>query len=132
MLTGLLSQTDLKGPGQGPQKVNFIKLLSFAVNTCEDANQRLCRKIIKFYGNGVCSTHDKVMLYTVQNVCQSTCGFCTNECEDQFEDLCTEYGEFCGSEGDIGDLLKEVCPKTCKSCHLRPSKEENNLVVIHG
>ena len=53
------------------------------------------------------------------------------ECEDQFEDLCKEYGNFCNSGGDLGGLIKELCPKTCKSCHLRPSKEESHLVVIN-
>ncbi|KAL9980163.1 hypothetical protein ACROYT_G008712 [Oculina patagonica] len=61
--------------------------------SCEDANHRLCNKIIKYYGAGVCNTHDESLLNAVQSVCQATCGFCnTQDCEDEFEDLCTEYG----------------------------------------
>ncbi|XP_078361910.1 uncharacterized protein LOC144646243 [Oculina patagonica] len=101
--------------------------------SCEDANHRLCNKIIKYYGAGVCNTHDESLLNAVQSVCQATCGFCnTQDCEDEFEDLCTEYGGYCEQQGDFGGLIRDICPKTCSTCHLKPKKEQSNLVVING
>lgn len=103
------------------------------VNTCEDGSHKICRRIINLYGDRACTDiEDKNLQHTVQMVCQATCGFCTKDCEDQFKDLCKEYQNFCGREGDIGGLLAEICPKTCNKCQLRASSTENNVVVIEG
>lgn len=101
--------------------------------SCEDGNAKLCKKIINYYGADVCETYDESLLYTVKNVCQATCGFCTTqECTDEFEELCKDYGGYCNHKGDFGGLIRDICPKTCSTCHLKPSKQQNNLVVIHG
>lgn len=55
-----------------------------------------------------------------------------SECTDEFEDLCRDYGGYCDHKGDFGGLIRDICPKTCSTCHLKPSKEQNNLVVIQG
>lgn len=103
------------------------------VNTCEDSDRKLCRKILTLYGNEACTnTHDKSLQNAVQKVCQSTCGFCIKDCQDQSRDLCEEYKTYCRKEGALGNLLADICPKTCNNCQLRPSKSENNWVIING
>ncbi|KAK2558245.1 hypothetical protein P5673_019367 [Acropora cervicornis] len=103
------------------------------VNTCEDSDRKLCKKILTLYGNEACTnTHDKSLQNAVQKVCQSTCGFCIKDCQDQSRDLCEEYKTYCRKEGALGNLLADICPKTCNNCQLRPSKSENNWVIIDG